>query len=46
LFGAKARRTAIDLDRPKGRLDAFFEGKHVDNNPEEAVKLAARLARL
>jgi len=26
LFGAETRRTAVDADRPKGRLDAFFEG--------------------
>jgi len=46
LFGTKARRTAVDLDRPKGRLGAFFEGKHVADNPEETVELAGRLARL
>jgi hypothetical protein len=46
LFGAEARRTAVDADRPKGRLGAFFEGKHVADDPEEAVELAGRLARL
>jgi len=46
LFGTKARRPAVDTDRPKGRLGAFFEGKHVDDNPEETVELVGRLARL
>jgi hypothetical protein len=46
LFGAEMRRPAVDADRPKGRLGVFFEGKHVADNPEEAVELAARLARL
>jgi hypothetical protein len=46
LFGTEARRPAVDPDRPKGRLGAFFEGRHVADNPEEAVELAERLARL
>jgi len=46
MFGTEARRPAVDADRPKGRLDAFFEVKHVDDNPEETVELAGRLARL
>ena len=46
LFGAETRRTAVDADGPKGRLDAFFEGKHVADNLKEAVELAGRLARL
>jgi hypothetical protein len=46
LFGTKARRLAVDTDRPKGRLGAFFEGKHVADYLEETVELAGRLARL
>jgi hypothetical protein len=46
LFGAEARRTAVDTDRPKGCLGVFFEGKHVADNLKEIVKLAGRLARL
>jgi hypothetical protein len=46
LFGTETRRPAVDPDKPKGRLGAFFEGRHVADNPEEAVELAGRLARL
>jgi len=46
LFGTRARRTAVDTDRPKGRLGSFFEGKHVADNPKETVELPGRLTRL
>jgi hypothetical protein len=46
LFGTKARQPAVDTDRPKGRLDALFEGKHVADDPKETVELPGRLTRL